>query len=307
MSEFYLSERNCAYCEASFQPINDSQRYCRDRCRYLAWKARNPPAPLAPIACPGCGGEFMPTNRKHRYCTPKCWHVANPGKRAEYQRRDEAKRATHPCDRCGSLTHNRQFCSKSCYLAAIAVEPKLRRVCVSCGVEWMRTGRATPECPDCRAKRAATQKAKVRRYAKVTKTRFVMRLHERPKVRSFIAGQCLQCGEVFVALSWTGARFCSEPCQVRAHRRLRRDRKRSAEKGERIYRRKVFERDSWTCRICRKPVQQDALVPHPKAPTVDHILPLALGGAHTYSNVQCAHFVCNSRKSQNVVQISFAA
>lgn len=35
-------------------------------------------------------------------------------------------------------------------------------------------------------------------------------------------------------------------------------------------------------------------VPHPKAPTIDHIIPLAVGGDDTRANVQLAHFLCNS-------------
>lgn len=30
--------------------------------------------------------------------------------------------------------------------------------------------------------------------------------------------------------------------------------------------------------------------------SLDHREPLALGGAHTYDNSQCAHLVCNERK-----------
>jgi 5-methylcytosine-specific restriction endonuclease McrA len=35
-------------------------------------------------------------------------------------------------------------------------------------------------------------------------------------------------------------------------------------------------------------------VPHPKAPTIDHIIPLAHGGDDTRANVQLAHFLCNA-------------
>jgi len=38
------------------------------------------------------------------------------------------------------------------------------------------------------------------------------------------------------------------------------------------------------------------VVPHPKAPTVDHIVPVSEGGDDTRANVQLAHFVCNSVK-----------
>jgi 5-methylcytosine-specific restriction endonuclease McrA len=88
---------------------------------------------------------------------------------------------------------------------------------------------------------------------------------------------------------------------------LRRDRRRVAQGAERIYRRKVYERDDWTCRLCLKPVDRDAVVPAPMAATLDHVVPLSLGGEHVYSNVQCAHFLCNSTKGANVVQLRFAA
>lgn len=144
------------------------------------------------------------------------------------------------------------------------------------------------------------------RFARVTKTRFVCRLHERPKVRRFVAGSCPVCGDAFVVLAWTGVRFCSRPCARKADRELYQGRLRAA-RTERVYRRKVFERDGWVCRLCLKAVDRDAVVPADLAPTVDHILPLALGGLHEYANVQCAHFICNSRKSANVAQLSFAA
>lgn len=31
--------------------------------------------------------------------------------------------------------------------------------------------------------------------------------------------------------------------------------------------------------------------------TIDHIIPMSLGGGHTYLNTQAAHMICNSRKS----------
>lgn len=90
-------------------------------------------------------------------------------------------------------------------------------------------------------------------------------------------------------------------------RAARRAREKGARGSEVVFRRKVFDRDDWTCRLCLKPLDREAKVPHPLAPTLDHILPLALGGEHVYSNIQAAHFLCNSRKAQNVEQLSWAA
>jgi 5-methylcytosine-specific restriction endonuclease McrA len=76
----------------------------------------------------------------------------------------------------------------------------------------------------------------------------------------------------------------------------RRARKRGAQVVETIDPSRVFERDGFTCGLCGKRLAMGRSVPHPKAPTVDHIVPLANGGDHSYANVQAAHFICNSVK-----------
>lgn len=52
----------------------------------------------------------------------------------------------------------------------------------------------------------------------------------------------------------------------------------------------------WRCQLCGGRVQRNRETPHPKAPVLDHILPLAAGGTHEPANVQLAHFICNSEK-----------
>lgn len=63
-----------------------------------------------------------------------------------------------------------------------------------------------------------------------------------------------------------------------------------------INRRAVFERDKWTCHLCDRTVARTKSVPHPRAATIDHLIPLALGGTHTLANVATACFECNTRK-----------
>lgn len=64
-----------------------------------------------------------------------------------------------------------------------------------------------------------------------------------------------------------------------------------------VNRYEIFERDKWTCKLCHRKVNRRAVVPHPKAPVLDHVIPLAGDGTHEPANVQCAHFLCNSLKS----------
>lgn len=62
----------------------------------------------------------------------------------------------------------------------------------------------------------------------------------------------------------------------------------------------VFERDGWLCQICGEEIDRDLVYPNPGAATVDHRIPISLGGRHIYENVQCAHLGCNSRKSNKL-------
>ena len=41
--------------------------------------------------------------------------------------------------------------------------------------------------------------------------------------------------------------------------------------------------------------------PHPMSLSIDHIIPLSLGGTHEPKNVQVVHLICNSTKSNNIV------
>lgn len=70
------------------------------------------------------------------------------------------------------------------------------------------------------------------------------------------------------------------------------DRARARQHGvayEPINRLEVYERDGWICGICGGPVEKDDA-------SLDHVVPMSRGGAHLYSNVQCAHLLCNIRK-----------
>lgn len=122
---------------------------------------------------------------------------------------------------------------------------------------------------------------------------------------------CRECQLVFVPIA--GAqRWCSRICRVIGTRRQdwtaegrrrkadRRARRKALKRGAyvaRVYRRTTFERDGWICQLCGGAVDRAATVPSPLAATIDHVVPLAKGGTHEPGNVQCAHFICNSIKS----------
>lgn len=53
--------------------------------------------------------------------------------------------------------------------------------------------------------------------------------------------------------------------------------------------RTVYAHWGGKCGICGDPVSLETF-------TIDHIVPLARGGPHLFSNLQPAHFACNSKK-----------
>lgn len=114
-----------------------------------------------------------------------------------------------------------------------------------------------------------------------------------------VSGPCARCGESFTARATDPdqlPKYCSDRCGRRAWGDVRRARKRGAYVAD-VNRRQIFERDRWRCQLCGKAVNRRAVVPHPKAPVIDHIIPLGANGTHEPSNAQCAHFLCNSIKS----------
>lgn len=65
----------------------------------------------------------------------------------------------------------------------------------------------------------------------------------------------------------------------------------------------VYQRDEWLCWLCKKPVTRGAAAYDLWGPTVDHVIPTAAGGKHTYDNVRCAHYRCNAGKGARIVGV----
>lgn len=69
----------------------------------------------------------------------------------------------------------------------------------------------------------------------------------------------------------------------------------------------IYERDAWTCSLCNQPIDQALQYPNPMSASIDHIIPVSLGGAHSATNVAAAHLVCNLRKGNRITEAAPAA
>lgn len=62
----------------------------------------------------------------------------------------------------------------------------------------------------------------------------------------------------------------------------------------------LMDRDDCVCGICGLHVDRSEEYPSPLSPSIDHVIPLARGGAHSLSNCQPAHLSCNVSKGDRV-------
>lgn len=234
--------------------------------------------------CAECGERTSNLRREARFCSTRC------RRRAERQRLDAAHAKLTACEHCGvefmgvrTGSGQQRYCSTGCSLQASAITRRTW-VCITPGCSAYPTHGAHRvdggRCAPCQAAVEAERERK--------------RREPKERKRIWFAGNCIQCGEPFV-FNQPHNRTCSSRCCARYHADLRKYRKRAATVEE-VWRPKVYERDGWCCRLCGEPVEREAVAPHPLAPTIDHIVPLALGGEHSYANVQLAHFRCNWQK-----------
>jgi 5-methylcytosine-specific restriction endonuclease McrA len=71
-------------------------------------------------------------------------------------------------------------------------------------------------------------------------------------------------------------------------------------KGDNIIHLEVFERDEWVCHLCGKLIERWRRGNDWMRATLDHVIPLSKGGAHTYDNVRAAHWRCNMIKGDQL-------
>lgn len=115
--------------------------------------------------------------------------------------------------------------------------------------------------------------------------------------------KCVDCGCDTVGTK--AKKRCSACARKMRNKGIRSDRRiveRARRHGVVVYavnRVKVYDRDGWTCYVCGVQVVRSKMY-RPDQATLDHIIPLSLGGPHTYDNVKTCCHRCNSTKSNTM-------
>lgn len=263
----------------------------------MAYKA----IPLETRSCKGCGVEFQTTD-------PRKWFHKGGCGRAKFEKQTNAwllvnrpNFPTEPCLTCGAPVvqyRKRRYdgdmrrCSTSCFADS-------RRIAGPTASELAKSKRMIRICSACKKPRHSYRPCK-----HCSKKKRLLLLQLRNRLRWLMPKQCTGCGETFnrYGQGWR-CDSCKEYTdrQLRQIRRLRQSRNGAYDRG--IDYKSLYDRAGGQCAICRTACADpsvwrgwDGCTWMPTAPTVDHIIPLAKGGSHTWANVQLACIACNSLK-----------
>ena len=132
--------------------------------------------------------------------------------------------------------------------------------------------------------------------------------------------KCIECREYVTRPRRFGPGFfCEDLCRIQweskrfgykfnrkkyEKNRYSKSRKKKIMSGDKIDRVDLFDYYCWTCHICNEKINRELRNPHPFAATIDHKVPLALGGQHSWDNVAPAHLRCNQLKGSSYIDIT---
>jgi HNH endonuclease len=280
--------RQCEVCGESYSRsgAGGKTKYCSDDC-FRRRRERPPVIELRTCAGLECGKTFEASSHhqaRKRYCSQKCYLQTKS--RMKALRVVACRWCDQPFTRAerGALE---VFCSDDCKKAKRRADKRIaakkctarsvRATCDSCGL-WFRRqlDSKTTTCQLCRQGMAVTH-----------------------GLASTYTNRGCRCQDCTTAVTQERLHYKRKqvaagfPLDVNHRARARR----YGVEAEYINKLTVFERDNWICGICNDPVDREAPWPASESPSLDHIMPLAVGGAHNYANVQCAHLGCNLLKN----------
>lgn len=245
------------------------------------------------VTCKNCGEPFLTKKADRVVCSRQCHnqHQALKARVATCEQCGIAFRPNRPSSRAvAGVVANGRFCSAVCYGASRqkAKATVVSSPCMECGAPVLRSGSATcgPACSYARSYRLSREAVKARAPTRIF--------------------QCRTCGEECVALyADKRLKFCGAACSNAAMRRIRKPKERARLKAafvESVDPIKVFERDGWRCHLCGKATPRKLRGScQPRAPELDHIVPLSLGGDHSYRNTACSCRSCNQIKGAKLI------
>jgi hypothetical protein len=146
-----------------------------------------------------------------------------------------------------------------------------------------------------------------REQERVKRRELSLLLKEQWKKERTLTKECVVCGNTFTTLN--GAQ---KTCCKRCSKRLSSSRKHHRIPKEQIVDKDItlealYRRDSGVCYLCGGKCDwsdrdKERNIVGILYPSIDHVIPIARGGLHAWSNVRLAHFWCNTLKNDKLIK-----
>lgn len=320
-------ERKCKGCACLFRG-GERKLYCSEECR---WPSRL----KKPVGCDCCGVVFTPARKGRRFCSSAC----NIADARQFNRGPKA--VEYKCLNCqqpfcrkrfpsGNVSCGTKYCSRECAFEARRLKKKcaerpleianklatwllswgddqwpLTSVCQPCGRSFVsQRNEGLPVYSTCFYCRDAADRAAQRKHS-----------------------NCPDCGGQLKKGRW----LC-DPCAAARGKESKRKNRRTSRRKHgnastfrqrckkygapytKVCKEAVMNSGKWTCQLCGVKLLQayttivGTRTPHPRSPTIDHIVPLSYGPSspgHVFDNCQAACWQCNCERGAEDVD-SFA-
>ena len=199
------------------------------------------------------------------------------------------------CLGCGAsyerVWNRQKFCSSKCQIALsnkrvvkkrIAERAKNPRYCPVCGV-------LIPPTANLRRK-FCSRKCNDASYSKRVSKKLLAEKVAKPRY-------CPVCDEFIPPTASLRQKFCSNKCKQAAREGTASatERLRVTVNGvpQRIDRVVIYERDEWVCQLCMEPIDRTLRYPERMCASIDHVVPVSMGGDNSAENLQASHLRCN--------------
>jgi len=267
-------DRACDECKKVFTTTLHRQRFCSRICQCRG-RLNSPSISKPVLYCGHCNKEYR-TGRSgdgDKYCSRECSFRAMRSRRLERADRLMAGK----------------------YTAVYAKD------CSTCAqfVRWGKSPRAI-RCALC----VSNKRDQVAYNAVMKNDKRTESYTRRGSGRS-----CVACGSMFCPIGTKAVSrvTCSDVCRDNHGRAMKtvekvKRRAKTTEVDPSFSPQDIFNRDRWRCRICYKPTPARLRNKnHHASPELDHVVPLARGGAHSLGNTQCLCRECNGWKSDRML------
>lgn len=205
----------------------------------------------------------------------------------------------------------------------INMDSPVRVKCTKCGYEQTKRfsrfrGHSHVLCESCRYDPYAEMKQMKRELRRQEKEReLVKRKIEKETAKLIRAGRGSQlsfgfcsCGEILDRFDGSTGRQCRNCARRALNKNKELKRRHIMSKvmiDSDITIQKLFHRDNGVCYLCGelcdwedKVIRGDTIICGNRYPSIDHVIPLAKGGLHSWNNIKLAHRICNSLKADKL-------